>query len=148
MPAMKTDELWYPGSRRVYVAGNMYPDIRVPLREVELEDSCFPDGTTEKNEPVRLYDCSGPWGDESFHGDERKGLPALRREWISRRGDVEEGEDGVLRARDVSQPPTQRAYARRGIVTPEMEFVAIRENLGREQAYRACLLYTSPSPRD
>ncbi len=134
---MKTDELRYPGSRRVYVAGKMYPDIRVPLREVKLEDSCFPDGSMEKNEPVRLYDCSGPWGDESFHGDERKGLPALRREWISRRGDVEEGEDGVLRARDVSQPPTQRAYARRGIVTPEMEFVAIRENLGREQAYRA-----------
>lgn len=134
---MKTDELRYPGSRRVYVAGKMYPDIRVPLREVELEDSCFPDGSTEKNEPVRLYDCSGSWGDESFHGDERKGLPALRREWISRRGDVEDGGNGVLRARDVSQPPTQRAYARRGIVTPEMEFVAIRENLGREQAYKA-----------
>jgi len=115
----------------------MYPDVRVPLREVELEDSCFPDGSTEKNEPVRLYDCSGPWGDEAFHGDARKGLPALRREWISRRGDVEEGEGGVLRARDVNQPPTQRAYARRGVVTPEMEFVAIRENLGREQAYKA-----------
>lgn len=134
---MKMDELRYPGSRRVYVAGSMYPDVRVPLREVELEDSCFPDGSTEKNEPVRLYDCSGPWGDEAFHGDARKGLPALRREWISRRGDVEEGEGGVLRARDVNQPPTQRAYARRGVVTPEMEFVAIRENLGREQAYKA-----------
>lgn len=135
--AMKTDELRYPGSRRVYVPGRLYPDIRVPLREVILEDSCFPDGTTEANAPVRVYDCSGPWGDGSFHGDERKGIPALRREWIAARGDVEPGPDGALRARDAAHPPTQRAYARRGIVTPEMEFVAIRENLGREQAYKA-----------
>lgn len=59
---MKTDELKYPGSRRVYVPGTMYPDIRVSMREVTLSDSVFPDGTTEPNEPIKIYDCSGAWG--------------------------------------------------------------------------------------
>ena len=60
MPAMKTDELRYPGSKRVYVQGKLHPDVRVAMREIELEDSTFPDGSTEKNAPVRVYDCSGP----------------------------------------------------------------------------------------
>lgn len=59
---MKSDELRYPGSRRVYVQGSLYPEVQVAMREVELGDSVFPDGSTEKNAPVRLYDCSGPWG--------------------------------------------------------------------------------------
>lgn len=134
---MLQEELRYPGSHRVYVKGVLYPDIQVSMREVELSDSCFPDGTSEKNEPIRIYDCSGPWGDESFHGDEKLGLPRLREPWVSARGDVVRGENGVLRAADLSTPPTQRSYALRGIVTPEMEYVAIRENLGREAAYKA-----------
>ena len=56
---MKADELKYPGSRRVYVPGKLYPDIKVAMREVVLEDSLFPDGSTERNAPVRIYDCSG-----------------------------------------------------------------------------------------
>lgn len=137
MPLMKTDELRYPGSRRVYVPGKLYPDIQVAMREVVQEDTLFPDGTTETNEPVRIYDCSGPWGDESFHGDEEQGVPRLRERWIEARGDVQRCGNGVLRATDVSCPPTQRAYALRGITTPEMEYVAIRENLGREAVYKA-----------
>lgn len=134
---MNADELKYPGSHRIYVEGKLHPDVRVAMREVVLEDSLFPDGTTEPNEPVCLYDCSGPWGDESFQGRVEDGLPAMRADWIEKRGDVVRDERGVLRARDVSQPPTQRAYALRGIVTPEMEYVAIRENLGREEAFKA-----------
>ena len=118
---MKTDELKYPGSRRVYVPGSLFPDIKVSMREVTLSDSVFPDGSTEPNEPVRIYDCSGAWGDDSFHGKAEQGLPRLRESWIEARGDVCRDADGVLVAADVKQAPTQREYARRGIITPEME---------------------------
>lgn len=134
---MNTEDLKYPGSRRIYVPGSIYPDIRVSMREVVLGDSVFPDGSTESNAPVRIYDCSGPWGDDAFTGSEEQGLPALRRPWISARADVVQDADGVLRAADTAMPPTQRAYALRGIITPEMEYVAIRENLGREAAFKA-----------
>lgn len=134
---MKTDELKYPGSRRIYVPGTVYPDIQVAMREVALSDSLFPDGSTEPNEPVRIYDCSGPWGDESFHGQAEQGLPRMREAWILARGDVQKDAAGVFVAVDAKRPPTQREYARRGIITPEMEYVAIRENLGREAAFKA-----------
>ena len=127
----------YPGSRRIYVPGALFPEIKVAMREVTLSDSLFPDGTTEPNEPVRIYDCSGPWGDESFHGQAEQGLPRLREEWILSRGDVCRDAGGALQATDLKQAPTQREYARRGIITPEMEYVAIRENLGREAAFKA-----------
>lgn len=135
MPRMKTEDLKYPGSRRIYVQGKLFPDVQVSMREVALEDSLFPDGTTEKNEPVRIYDCSGPWGDASFHGNMEDGLPPLREKWIASRGDTEE-RNGIFVARDLKNPPTQRAYALKGIITPEMEYVAIRENLGREAAFK------------
>ncbi|MBQ4635014.1 MAG: phosphomethylpyrimidine synthase ThiC [Akkermansia sp.] len=134
---MNTDELKYPGSRRIYVSGELFPDVQVSMREVALSESVFPDGTVEQNAPVRIYDCSGPWGDESFHGDVEQGLPRLRETWIRGREDVEEEADGTLRAANLAHPPTQREYALRGMITPEMEYVAIRENLGREVAYKA-----------
>ena len=133
---MKTDELQYPGSKRVYVPWRIFPELRVAMREIELEDSIFPDGTTEKNAPVRVYDCSGPWGDPALHCDVKAGLPRMREEWITGRGDVKRAADGTLEAATLQAPPTQRAYAQRGIITPEMEYVAIRENLGREEAYK------------
>ncbi len=129
-----------PNSRRVYVKGTRHPDVRVPFREVDLSPTRRADGKIEVNEPVRLYDTSGPWGDPAFRGSVRKGLPALRRAWILARGDVEEmrpknkGARGALRAK-AGRTVTQMAYARRGIITPEMEFVAIRENLGRAAAW-------------
>ncbi len=135
---MDIDELKYPGSRRVYIHGRLFPEVQVAMREVLQEDSVFPDGSTEPNAPVRVYDCSGPWGDDHFHGNVEQGLPRMREEWILQRGDVQQcGSGQVLKAADLSAPPTQRAYALHGVVTPEMEYVAIRENLGRESAYKA-----------
>ncbi|MDE1146675.1 MAG: phosphomethylpyrimidine synthase ThiC [Azospirillaceae bacterium] len=140
-----------PASRKVHVAGTVHPDIRVAMREIDLSPSA--------NEPaVRVYDPSGPYTDPTVTTDIRLGLTDLRRGWIEARGDVEryegrtvkavdnglkEGETSPvpvfdragrapLRAKDGTKAVTQLAYARAGIVTPEMEYVAIRENLGRQ----------------
>jgi phosphomethylpyrimidine synthase len=157
-----------PNSRRVYVERE---GVRVPFREVSLQPTRLPDGRVEENEPVRVYDTSGPWGDPDARCDVSAGLQPLRREWILARGDVEEyvgrdvlpQDDGYLtegaaefaKHKDkgrlehfpgLRRSPlrakagacvTQMHYARRGIVTPEMEFVALRENMGREQALHA-----------
>lgn len=80
-----------PNSKRTYVNGQT-SNIRVPFREVSLNVTKSINGAIEVNEPVRVYDPSGPWGDPSYKGDVRDGLPALRREWIIARGDVEEYE--------------------------------------------------------
>jgi len=158
-----------PNSRRVYVSGNLHPDIRVPFREISLAPTKSMSGEIEVNEPVRVYDTSGPWGDPDFHGDVEQGLPPLRAKWIGNRGDVEEcegrkvqpiddgffsaahaehlakrngSEKGELRIkrpggrkplRAQSGAVTQLAYARRGVTTPEMEFIAIRENHGLQR---------------
>lgn len=141
-----------PSSRRVYVAGNRQPGLKVPFREVTVSDTRTLSGQPEHNPAVRVYDCSGPWGDPAYKGTIEHGLPPIRREWILSRGDVEpqartykpipgrsdaEIPAGLqrqpLRAKS-GQAVTQLAYARRGIVTPEMEYIAIRENLGRQQA--------------
>jgi phosphomethylpyrimidine synthase len=140
-----------PSSRKVYVESLRIPGLRVAMREIDLTPS-----SGEK--PVRVYDCSGPYTDPALVTDIRQGLPALRRDWILGRGDVEEyegrdvrPEDNGLKSDEQSPVPlfdragrrplrgkggkavTQLAYARAGIVTPEMEYVAIRENLGREK---------------
>ncbi|MFP6864808.1 MAG: phosphomethylpyrimidine synthase ThiC, partial [Roseibacillus sp.] len=162
----------FPASTRVYVDGKLHPELRIPLREISLSETTRPDGSVEENDAVRVYDCSGPWGDPQFDGDITEGLPAVRRDRILARGDVEEyqgrgakPEDNgylsdehahkfnenkkaknklkeypglkraPLRAKD--HPVTQLWYARQGIITPEMEFIAIRENLGREAAFNA-----------
>src|SRR5437762_483573 len=79
-----------PNSRKIYVAGEIHPDIRVPFREISLAQTKTMSGEIEVNEPVRVYDTSGLWGDSRFDGDVEKGLPALRSDWIRARGDVEE----------------------------------------------------------
>src|SRR5437660_1712947 len=79
-----------PNSRKIYVGGKIHPDIRVPFREILLAPTKSMSGEIEVNEPVRVYDTSGPWGDPDFHGDVTQGLPALRAKWIRDRGDVEE----------------------------------------------------------
>jgi phosphomethylpyrimidine synthase len=160
-----------PGSKRVYVAGKIHPDVRVPMREIELTPTKSYTGTVEANEPVRVYDCAGPWGDPGFKGTVEAGLPVLRAQWIRARGDVEEHDgrpaqpidDGYLseQHRDLAQARrqdetsfhldktalpkrkilrakpgkvvTQLAYARAGIITPEMEFIAIREQMKNEE---------------
>ena len=156
-----------PNSRRVYVPGRLHPDVRVPMREITLAATKSFNGQVEINAPVRVYDCSGPWGDPQFTGTVEAGLPALRRNWILQRGDVEEYagrpvqpiDDGYLseqhrglerakrqdetsyrlegltapRRKALRAKPgkvvTQMAYARAGIITQEMEFIAIRENM-------------------
>jgi phosphomethylpyrimidine synthase len=141
----------FPSSRKVYVSGRRHGDIRVAMREIDLEPSA-------NEAAVRVYDTSGPYSDPAVTTDIHLGLPELRRAWILARGDVEEiegreikpedngltrGEAGavpvfdrarrkVLRGKP-GEAVTQFAYAKRGIITPEMEYVAIRENLGREK---------------
>ncbi|MGB3290440.1 MAG: phosphomethylpyrimidine synthase ThiC [Burkholderiaceae bacterium] len=142
-----------PQSSKVYQQGSR-PDIRVPFREVSQDDTPTMFGG-EKNPPLTVYDTSGPYTDPSVSIDIRKGLPALRSGWIAEREDTEQlerpsSEYGQGRLQDtrldslrfeLSRPPrrakagrnvTQMHYARRGIITPEMEFIAIRENLRRE----------------
>ena len=159
-----------PASTRVYLEGRIHPHIRVPFREIALSPTKTMSGAVEVNEPVRVYDCSGPWGDADFVGDVEKGLPGVRAEWIRARGDVEEydgrainpQDNGYLSASHAQQasekrgglsplrspdnakrrplrasaghPVTQLWYARQGIITPEMEYIALRENMGREAA--------------
>jgi phosphomethylpyrimidine synthase len=137
----------YPNSRKVYSAGSR-PDIRVPFREICLSDTCKADGSIEENAPLTIYDTSGPMTDPDYEIDLEKGLPAIRSAWIAERNDVEEHASGVdilsnpdkayhglqrkpLRAKD-GKSVTQLTYARQGIITPEMEFVAIREQVAPE----------------
>ena len=143
-----------PNSDRVYIPGNLYSDLRVPFREIRLSPTHASNGRGEPNEALRVYDCSGPWGDPSFGGAVQNGLPPLRRPWILTRGDVEEvtlSYKPIPGRSDAPLPPglkrkalrakpgkivTQLHYARQGVITPEMEFIAIRENLGRERSAR------------
>src|SRR4030081_1853838 len=78
-----------PNSRKVYVTGKQHVDLRVPFREIALAPTKTMSGQIEVNEPVRVYDTSGPWGDPDFHADVTLGLPPLRAKWIRDRGDVE-----------------------------------------------------------
>ncbi|MGA0409708.1 MAG: phosphomethylpyrimidine synthase, partial [Limisphaerales bacterium] len=78
-----------PCSTRVYLSGQQYPELRVPMREIALHDTHSTSGEVTHNPPVRVYDTSGPWGDPSFRGQVSEGLPSLRADWIQSRGDVE-----------------------------------------------------------
>ena len=142
-----------PNSRKIYVTGSQ-PDIRVPMREISQSDTPASMGV-EKNPPVFVYDCSGVYSDPAVKIDIRAGLPALRQSWIEARGDTEmlaglSSEYGRAQAADPALahlrfPGLQRTprrakagtnvsqmhYARKGIITPEMEYIAIRENLHR-----------------
>src|SRR5207302_4606792 len=89
-----------PNSKKIYVTGKIHPDIRVPFREISLAPTKTMSGEIEVNEPVRVYDTSGAWGDPSVTLDPVQGLPPLRREWILNRGDVEEVEGRAVRPID------------------------------------------------
>jgi phosphomethylpyrimidine synthase len=139
-----------PNSGRVYVSGKLHPELRVPFRQIKLSPTRSFNGHAETNPPVRVYDCSGPWGDSDFTGIVEHGLPALRSKWILARADVEQVPSSykpIPGRSDATIPPTLRRqplrakpgkavtqlyYARQGIITPEMEFIAIRENLGHD----------------
>lgn len=147
----------FPGSKKVYVEGTR-PEIRVPMREIELSSTSGTFGE-EENLPVRVYDTSGPYTDPNYTVDITKGIPAVRSTWIQERGDVEayggrkvKPEDNgykdnhnpranvnvfpgsdrkPLRAKNGSNV-TQLHYAKKGMITPEMDFIAIRENMTPE----------------
>ena len=149
----------YPNSRKVYIAGSR-PDIRVPMREIRLTETRKADGSVEENPAMRVYDTSGPMADPNYELNLEKGLPKLRGAWIDERGDTEAyeargyqpGDDG--QGQDAGRIPfagaqktvrrakpganvSQMHYARQGIITPEMEYIAIRENMGRQEAFKA-----------
>ncbi len=143
---------------------------KVPMREIALHDTKAFNGRIERNEPVRVYDCSGPWGDPDFKGTSEEGLPALRRDWILKRGDVEAYDGREVQPQDNGYLTEKHAefaskserankfvefsglsaerrkplrangqachpeiLRRQGIITPEMEFIAIRENMRRSK---------------
>ena len=112
-----------PGSAKIYLPGTLYPELRVAMRQVALTGEA----------PLTLYDTAGPYGDPAIRIDPEAGLPRLRAAWIAARGDSETVADGSLRARP-GQAVSQLAYARAGIVTAEMEYIAIRESQGMEGA--------------
>ncbi|REC94239.1 phosphomethylpyrimidine synthase ThiC [Kushneria indalinina] len=143
-----------PASRKVFIEGSR-PDIRVPMREISLSPTTTRDGI-EENPPLLVYDTSGPYTDPGADIDIRRGLADLRRAWIDERGDTEwldgpTSEYGKRRSEDprlatlrfdLKRTPrrakpgrnvTQMHYARQGIITPEMEFIALRENQRRQQ---------------
>ncbi|WP_321348454.1 phosphomethylpyrimidine synthase ThiC [Halopseudomonas oceani] len=151
----------FPNSRKIYVTGSR-PDIRVPMREISLADTPTDFGG-ESNAPVLVYDTSGPYTDPQASIDLRAGLADVRGVWIDERGDTEvlpglTSDFGASRLADSSldhmrfahvRTPrrakagcnvTQMHYARRGIITPEMEYVAIRENMKLQEAREAGLL--------
>ncbi|MDM1360029.1 phosphomethylpyrimidine synthase ThiC [Myroides marinus] len=154
----------FPNSKKIYVKGTLYP-IQVAMREISLNDTKLSNGGTEKNNPVTVYDTSGPYTDPNITIDIRKGIPRLREEWILDRNDIETlssitSEYGKARLADdkldhlrfefrhnpkeakAGANVTQLYYAKKGIITPEMEYVAIRENQRTEQ-----LNYTTEAMR-
>ena len=151
----------FPNSRKVYVQGSQ-PDVRVPMREISLSDTPTDFGG-EKNPPVYVYDTSGPYTDPETMVDVRKGLAPIRQGWIERRGDTEALSEltsayGQRRKNDpmlanlrfdhirkpmkakVGANVSQMHYARQGIITDEMEFVAIRENMKLQDARESGVL--------
>ncbi len=144
----------FPNSEKIYIEGS-HPSIQVPMRKVSLADTQSESGS-QPNSPVYLYDTSGSYTDPKIEIDLLKGLRKIRTPWILSRGDTEElssltSQFGNSRAQDptlnplrfdhlITQPRraksglnvTQMHYAKKGIITPEMEFIAIRENLKRQ----------------
>lgn len=145
----------FPNSEKVYLSGKMFPEIKVGMRQVNLTPTVVVENgekVMQENAPVLVYDTSGPFSDPAVEIDLKKGLPRLREPWILKRGGVERlpeisSEYGLKRKYDKSLDAlrfehialpyrakagariTQMAYAKQGIVTPEMEYVAIRENM-------------------
>ena len=147
----------YPNSDKIYLSGSR-ADMRVPLRQIRQDDTVFAQGR-EPNPPIPVYDTSGPYGDPNAEIDLKQGLADVRGTWIAERGDTEQlaglsSEYGQARAHDpqtahlrfnqITRPlraqsgknVTQMHYARQGIITPEMEFVALRERMKLDELMR------------
>jgi len=150
-PTREQSPKWqFPSSRKLYVDGTLHADVHVGMREIILAPTRLPAGGHEENPPLRVYDTGGPYSDPGIEVDIERGLPPLRENWIHSRTGVTYSEvDPSYRPvaghsdPDLPLPPrrrvlrgsglvTQLQQARAGIITPEMEFVAIRENLGSD----------------
>lgn len=157
----------FPNSKKVYVQGKIH-DIKVGMREITLTDTLLPGSAKdnpqyEKNDPLCVYDTSGFYTDENVEVDVHKGIPRLRESWIENRGDVEfldsktseytqqrladEGLDHIrfdhlpqVRCAKANKNVSQMHYAKQGIITPEMEYISIRENIKREEVKDKMLL--------
>jgi phosphomethylpyrimidine synthase len=146
----------FPASKKIYIKGNLHA-IRVAMREVALSPTMINGKSAHENAPVRIYDTSGPYTDPAVGLDVRNGLPRHREQWILKRGDVEQLPEissqygrqrlhnsslNSLRFEKLRKPlkankgsnVTQLYYAKKGVITPEMEYIAIRENQGLESA--------------
>ncbi|HOU67191.1 MAG TPA: phosphomethylpyrimidine synthase ThiC [Paludibacteraceae bacterium] len=153
---MNKTKITFPNSEKVYINGTHFPDVKVGMRKVTLTPTVTVDKKGEKhfeeNASVYIYDTSGPFGDKDAKIDLKKGLPRMRESWITSRGDVEQLSEitsvygrarhddkslDSLRFEHIAQPYRAKAghqisqmyYAKQGIITPEMEYVAIRENM-------------------
>jgi len=124
-----------PNSRKVYVAGEQYVDLRVPFREISLAPTKSMSGEIEVNKPVRVYDTSGPWGDPDADVDVTRGLPSLRAKWIRDRGDVEEIDGRAVRPQDNGYLSEKHAAERNGqksdVRFPELEIDSVQESCSR-----------------
>jgi phosphomethylpyrimidine synthase len=146
-------EYHFPASRKVYLSGHLHADVRVPMREITLTATPGANGAPAKaNPPLHVYDTSGPYTDPDVKIAIRQGLPLLREPWIRARASYEEVQPSYRPIAGHSDPHlpvppprkalrgsgavTQMQLARAGVITPEMEFIAIRENLGRERPSR------------
>jgi len=170
---MSSQDYKLPNSKRVYVNGKMFQDVKVPFRQISTSPTRQHDGTLEENGTINVYDTSGEWGNDDSKTDATKGLPAIRLKWIKERNDCEEYDGRLIKPIDngytseedlakavnntksklesypgLRRKPlkasnggavTQIYYAKKGIITPEMEYIAIRENLGREAAINYAL---------
>ncbi|MEC4112603.1 phosphomethylpyrimidine synthase ThiC [Myroides pelagicus] len=159
MGQQKISQTPFPNSKKVYIEGTLFP-IKVAMREITLSDTKLSNGQVEKNPPITIYDTSGPYTDANIQIDIRKGIPRIRAQWITDRNDCNTltsitSEYGKARLADEKldhlrfefrhKPKeakqganvTQLHYAKKGIITPEMEYVAIRENQRIEQLNNA-----------
>lgn len=153
------DTASYPGSKKIYINGEIYPEIRVAMRQIELTPTAKKEGDKlqlTENAPVTVYDTSGVYTDPDVVTDINAGLPRFREEWLNRRDDIEQldgitSEYGRMREQDKEldsirfphrhnprkakegKKITQMSLAQAGIITPEMEYVAIRENLNNKE---------------
>ncbi|MDX1583292.1 MAG: hypothetical protein R3338_06790, partial [Thermoanaerobaculia bacterium] len=138
----------FPASEKIYLRGEIHPEIRVPMRRITLAPTRGVKGTEpEPNPPVVVYDTSGPYSDPDASIDIRRGLPRLREPWIRNRKGCTISEAEARPSVEEMPPPkkplrgdglvTQLQLARAGVITPEMEFVAIRENLARHNRHLA-----------
>ena len=142
----------FPNSKKVYIKGSIYPNINVGMREIEISESDNFFSTNPKNNSAfySTYDTSGPYTDNNIDIDITKGLPKIREKWITDRGDVEFASNfssvftnnerkkkDLIPLKFLNRKPlvakkgsnvTQMHYAKQGIITPEMEYIAIREN--------------------